>query len=79
MTSKKYSQRNEVGSVVRDQRHNKIHSAREKALSQRSTWDQEFLDRKQDASRADDRAKTQESRAEKKGNVPAETLSELSM
>ncbi|KAF7938924.1 uncharacterized protein EAE98_001261 [Botrytis deweyae] len=79
MTSRKYSQRHEVGSLVRDQRHNKVHHAKEKALSERSTWDQEFFHHKQDAGRANDRAKTQERRAERKDNVPAERLSDLAM
>ncbi|TEY85270.1 hypothetical protein BOTCAL_0015g00370 [Botryotinia calthae] len=77
MTSRKYLQRHEVGSVVRDPRHNKVYRAKEKALSECSTWDQEFFDRKQDADRVDDRAVTQERRTEKKDNVRAETLSDL--
>ncbi|TGO33773.1 hypothetical protein BHYA_0228g00220 [Botrytis hyacinthi] len=79
MTSRKYPQRHEVGSLVRDRRHNKIHHAKEKALSERSTWVQECFDHKQDARRANDRAKTQQRRAERRDNVPAETLSDLSM
>ncbi|KAF7902798.1 hypothetical protein EAF00_002701 [Botryotinia globosa] len=63
----------------RSERSRKLRNAKKRYAKQLPSLAQEYIERGRDAGRADDRAKTQQRRAERKDNVPAETLSDLSM
>ncbi|TGO67494.1 hypothetical protein BOTNAR_0041g00320 [Botryotinia narcissicola] len=59
----------------RSERSKKLHNAKKRYAKQHPSLAQEYIER----GRANDRAKTQQRRAEREDNVPAETLSDLSM
>ncbi|KAF7942235.1 hypothetical protein EAE99_000285 [Botrytis elliptica] len=63
----------------RSERGRKLHNAKKRYAKQIPSMAQEYIELGRDAGRANDRAKTQERRAERKDNVPAERLSDLAM
>ncbi|TGO30708.1 hypothetical protein BPAE_0004g01700 [Botrytis paeoniae] len=63
----------------RNERSRKLHNAKKRYAKELPTLAQEYMELGRDAGRANDKTMTQERRANRKDNVPAETLSDLSM